>query len=672
MVIILKKYINIKHLQNKRILFLYLILIIFFILLICKIIDVEILNNDYYKDLLDSLTIKTVESNSTPRGRIFDRNYNLLVDNIGVKTIYFKREKEYNSKKLIKSIKLIKDHINLNYDLVTEDNLKDYYMFINNKDDLITTEEKKKLKERKITNKELNELIRERINIDNIDKKEAYLYYLINNGYYYEEKLIKRDASDEEYAFVASNISNLYGFNVKIEWERKYIYGDTFRSILGNISNNGIPKELKDEYISKGYKLNDIVGISNLEYQYEEYLKGEKAIYKLNDDNSYTLVKEGKRGKDIVLTIDINLQKEVENIIVEEMLHAKENDLNTSLYDGSKVIITDPNTGEILAFASKEMILKNGNYEVYDNTTSLVTEAVTPGSIVKGASISVGYKYNAIDIGEVMLDECIKIKNKPAKCSWKKGIGYINDIEALMISSNSYQFKTAIKVSGDNYQYNGDLNVSKEIFDKYRNLFNEYGLGVKTGIDLPIESSGNIGDKYDSDMLLDFVIGQYDTYTPVQISSYISTLAASGNRYKLHFLKEVRESSFDDSLGDIYLENKPILLNKISLEDKYIDRIRLGFSKVMLSLGYGYMGDIEDPSGKTGTSNSFKDTNNDGIIDRETISKAFIGYAPKDNPKFSLVVLSPHVSDLTYEDYVSNVNYKISERVSNIMPNYLK
>jgi cell division protein FtsI/penicillin-binding protein 2 len=92
----------------------------------------------------------------------------------------------------------------------------------------------------------------------------------------------------------------------------------------------------------------------------------------------------------------------------------------------------------------------------------------------------------------------------------------------------------------------------------------------------------------------------------------------------------------------------------------------------MLSLGYGYMGNVSDPSGKTGTSNSFKDTDNDGIIDRETISKAFIGYAPSDNPNFSIVILSPNVSDLNYSEYVPSVNYKISERVSNKMVDFLQ
>ena len=667
------KYISIKRLQNKRIYFLLFILIIFFILIIYKIIDIQIINNYKYKELLDELTIKTVESKSTPRGRIYDRNYNLLVDNVGIKTIYFKRDKNTSKKDLINTIKDVSKHIDIDYSSINIDQIKDYYMVIyeDNVNKLITKEENELYKERKISSYKLNELKKERITkeeLDKIDKKEAYLYYLINNGYYYEEKVIKRNASEEEYAYIASNISKLNGFNVKLEWERKYLYGDTFRNILGSISQNGIPKEKKKEYLKKGYKLDDVVGISYLEEEYDDLLRGTKSTYKLNDDNTYSLIKEGKRGNDIVLSIDINLQREVENIITEEILYAKENEINISLYDGSMVIVSDPNTGEILAYASKKYM--NGN--IVDTSEELALNAVTPGSIVKGASISTGYKYNAIDIGETMYDECIKLKNKPSKCSWKNGIGYIDDIEALMISSNSYQFKTAMLVSGNPYTYNMDFNPGKEAFDKYRGMFNEYGLGVKTGIDLPLESVGNIGDKIDGDLLLDFSIGQYDTYTPIQISNYINTIANYGNRYKMHFLKEIRYPSNNDEIGELKEEIKPVLLNKVSLDDVYINRIRLGFNKVMLSLGYGYMGNVSDPSGKTGTSNSFKDTDNDGIIDRETISKAFIGYAPSDNPKFSIVILSPNVSDLNYSEYVPNVNYKISERVSNKMVDFLQ
>lgn len=657
--------------MNKRFYFIIFLLIFSFIMIIYELTNIQIINNKKYIKKIDNLTISEVKSTSTPRGRIYDRNYNLLVDNVGVKTIYYKKKKGTGLKEQLKVIKLLKDNIEVDFSNISDINLKEYYLVMNpdKGDEKITKKEYDKYKKRELTSNDIEKLKLDRITkeeLESVNKEEAYLYYLMNRGYYYNENIIKTYASEEEYAYIAKNVDKLYGVNVKLEWERKYLYGDTFKTILGTISNSssGIPKELKNYYLSKGYSLNDKVGVSYLEYQYEDILKGEKAVYKLNDDNSYSLIKEGKRGNDIVLTIDINIQKEVEKILDEEIMNAKVNDMNTSLYDGSHVIVTDPNTGEILAFASKMIINRNGEYKLYDNAPALLTNPVTPGSIVKGASISVGYKEGAIDIGSTFFDECIKIQNTPEKCSWTTGIGLINDVEALAISSNSYQYKTAMKVANAPYYYNGPLVVDKSAFDKYRNMFNEYGLGVKTNIDLPVESIGVIGDRYDSGLLLDFAIGQYDTYTPVQISSYISTIAAKGNRYQLHLLKEIRNSSNSDEIGVLKEKVEPKLIHKVKLDDKYIDRIRLGFSKVMNVTGYGYMGSVPDASGKTGTAESFKDTDDDGLIDAETISRAFIGYAPSDNPKFTITILSPNVKYSNTSDYSSSVNFNISKRVS--------
>ena len=658
--------------SNKRLYVILSITIFCFIILIYELTSVQIIDKNKYIKKIDDLTINTVKSTSTPRGRIYDRNYNLLVDNVGVKTIYYKRKKGTSIKEQIRIIKEIKNHIDLDSDKLDLINLKEYYLVINPDkiNENLTKKELNKYKRREISERDLNRIRLDRIsdlNLKDIDKKEAYLYYLMNKGYYYNENIIKTYATEEEYAYVASNISKLNGFNVKLEWERKYLYGDTFKTILGNVSSSssGIPKELKSHYLSKGYSLNDKVGVSFIEYQYEDILKGEKAIYKLNDDNSYSLLKDGVRGNDIVLTIDINLQKEIEKIIDEEVLYAKQNDYNTSLYDGSHVIVTDPFTGEILAFSSRYVTEKNGEYKIYDNSPALLTNPVTPGSIVKGASISVGYKYGAINIGTRMLDECVKIQNTPEKCSWISGIGVIDDKEALAISSNSYQYKTSMRVANASYYYNGPLQIDESAFDKYRNMYSEYGLGVKTNIDLPIESEGVTGTKKDSGLLLDLSIGQYDTYTPVQIASYISTVATSGNRYQLHLLKEIRKSSKNEEIGDLKTKIEPKLVHKVELDDKYINRIRDGFSSVMNVTGYGYMGDVPDPSGKTGTAESFKDTDNDGLIDKETISRAFIGYAPKENPKFTITILSPNVKYSETSDYSSPVNFKISKRVAN-------
>lgn len=204
------------------------------------------------------------------------------------------------------------------------------------------------------------------------------------------------------------------------------------------------------------------------------------------------------------------------------------------------VVINDPNTGEILAMAGKQVIKKNGEYYTYDVTTGVITNSVTPGSVVKGASMLVGYNENAIEIGEYQVDECIKLYSKPEKCSWTT-LGRINDITALSQSSNVYQFKTAMKVAGYEYTYNGKFTDTEEAFKKYRKTFNEFGLGVKTEIDLPIDGIGNVGKSSEPDLLLNYVIGQYDTYTTMQLSEYISTIANGGIRYKPHLLKEVYE-----------------------------------------------------------------------------------------------------------------------------------
>ena len=496
------------------------------------------------------------------------------------------------------------------------------------------------------------------------------IYYLMNKGYSYAEKIIKNtDVKEEEYAIISENIDNLSGFNTKLDWERIYLYGDVFKSILGTVSSNnqGIPSELADYYLEHGYSLDDRVGISYLEYQYEEYLRGTKATYRVLSNNTYELLEEGKRGNDIVLTIDINLQKYVEEMLAQEVLNAK-SEPNTEYYNRSFVVVSDPNNGEILAMAGKQVQEIDGVLKVVDYTPGIVTLPVTPGSVVKGASMLVGYKYGAIDIGEYQVDECIKIKDTPEKCSWQT-MGYIDDIYALEYSSNVYQYKIAIEIGGGNYQYNQALSLDESAFDKYRDMYAQFGLGIKTGIDLPVESLGYMGKSKLPGHLLDFAIGQYDTYTPIQLSQYINTIASGGNRYKPYLLKEVYAPSEnnEEKLGALVYKSEKELLGTVDVEKKYMDRVRYGFSRVISNgLGYGYMGNYMNSSGKTGTSQSFIDNDNDGIVDTETITSSFVGYAPSENPKMSIVVVSPDISHSNnYSTYQSAVTKRISANTVN-------
>jgi cell division protein FtsI/penicillin-binding protein 2 len=660
-----------------RYLFITIIIFILFGGISLKLFQLQILNNSEYSEQLLAATENTIEGSSAPRGRIYDRNHNLIVDNEAIKTIYYKKESGVTTLEEIDLAYKVANLIEVDYSKLTDKILKDFWYASNTEEakKKITSEEKKQYSERKLDDDDLEDLIYERITeedlsiYNDLDKEAAYIYYLMNKGYSYAEKVIKNvSVTDEEYALISENIDDLGGFNTKVDWERTYPYGDTFKSILGSVSssNQGIPSELKDYYLNKGYSLDDRVGISYLEYQYEDYLRGTKSVYKVLSDNSYELVSEGVRGNDLVLTIDIELQQYLEEVLTKEVLAAKKEN-NTEYFDHSFVVVSDPNTGEILAMAGKQVVENDdGTYKVVDYTPGVVTTSVTPGSIVKGASMLVGYKYGAISIGEYLVDECIKIKSTPEKCSWKT-LGKINDLDALAYSSNVYQYKIAIRVGGGTYKYDESLSLDTSAFDKYREMYNSFGLGVKTGIDLPNESLGYAGSSTLPGHLLDFAIGQYDTYTPIQISQYINTLANGGTRYQPYLLKEVYKSSdTGESFSEKIYEATSVAQGTVDVDSKYMDRVHEGFRAVVTyGIGNGYMGNYDSISaGKTGTSQSFIDTDGDGVVDTETISTSFIGYAPYDNPKMTIAVLSPDI-DNGESETTSRINRRISSQIVN-------
>lgn len=670
-----KKYkkINYEKIINKRIYAFFVVIIFLFSILFFKLFMVMIVNSKEYDKKLASLTNKNVTLSSAPRGRIYDRNYNIIVDNKAVNTIFYKKSKGTKTKDMVRLAYKVAPHLELDFSKITLRAKKEFYLAKYSEicDKKITDDERELVRQRKLSNNDILELKIDRISLDEVNKfneddlRAAYLYYLMNKGYTYEEKVIKSEASDREFAYISESNEELDGFNTRVDWERVYPYGDTLRTILGSVSSSdqGLPREEKDYYLKLGYSLNDRVGLNYLEKEYEKYLQGEKSVYEAVNSHELKLKKEGKAGNDIVLTIDINLQKEIENIIDQYILQGKR-DANTEYYDHSSVIIQEPKTGEILAMASRKLV----GDKFVDNTNSILISPITPGSVVKGASMLVGYETGAIKFGERMLDECVKIAGAPEKCSSVLDLGVIDDITAMAKSSNVYQFKTAIRVNGQEYHRGMKLNFNQKSFDIYRNMYRAFGLGVATGIDLPIESKGYSSVDKNAGNLLDFVMGQYETYTPMQLSQYISTIANSGKRMRPHLLKEVRKATDDLSLGDILMSYKSELLNTVNVREENMRRVQEGFYAVMhMAGGYGrgYTDDRLDAAGKTGTSQSFIDTDNDGIIDTETITTSFIGYAPYNDPKITFMVTSPNSSHLTSSSsYMSLVNYRLSRAVT--------
>lgn len=651
-----KKIIETSDVIEKKINIFKFIIYIGFALIVINLFSLQVINQDDYLNKLNSKTTRIVYGDTTLRGRIYDTNHNLLVDNQLIMTITYQKVAGMSIDDEINLAYEVSNYIDLNYERLTKSYLKDFFI-LTHEDEIMkrVSKEKNLYNKRKITYNEFYTFQKESVNEDDlsiytdIDKKAIYLYFLMNNGYSYDEKIIKENCSIEEFMFFSENNHNLSGFDTKYTYGRVYMYGDTLKSIIGNVGS--IPYESKDYYLSKGYNLNDKVGLSSLEFIYDDYLKGKREVYKLIDGEKI-LIEEKERGKDLVLTIDINTQKMVDNILKEEVKKAK-NSYNTKYYKHSYVMISDT-YGSIVAMSGQEII----NKKIYDVSIGNITDTITPGSVVKGASMLVGFDTGAIKIGEVLYDECIKIKSTPKKCSVYK-MGNINDINALAFSSNVYQFKTAIKVGGGVYKYNQSLKINEKAFDTYRDYFSRFGLGVNTGIELLNESRGYKGNNRDAGLLLDFAIGQYDTYTNIQLNQYISTLARDGKRYKMHLLKEVWE---DDVLIE-KIENE--VLNEVDIPKKYIDRVKKGLKAVMTyGTGKNYVNSSKNASGKTGTSESFYDSNGDGKIDTETTSTSFIMYMPSNNPKYAISITSPNISNKS-GGYKYPINQRVIKKITN-------
>lgn len=613
-----------------------------FIFFLIRFVNIHYLDNLNYLNLYEKKTVKYLYTPNAPRGRILDTNNNIIVDNKKVPII--------NYRKLGLTTK---EEISLAYNLITilpisteatPEELKKFYLLTNNTDYLLTPEEENKYKYRELNSQDIYKIKLERIDkeINNYtlkDRLAIHTFYLMNTGYSTSTKLLLDNVSEEVCATIIE--ANLKGVTCDYKYVRVNNY-DTLKTIIGKTGQ--ITKEKAEYYDSLGYLKDETVGISGLEEYYEETLHGTPAQYQINPDNSLTLISEAKKGDDLVLSIDINIQLQVEEILLKNLKLAK-NYAHTEYFNTAYALVGNPNTGEIIA-ASGLTLLTTNNYETKKEVTSnIITHSFTVGSVVKGASHTVGYQNNAIVVGKKIQDGCVKLYSVPKKCSYKR-LGLIDDITALKTSSNYYQFLTAIKVTGNTYKPNLKLNVTELDFNKYRDTFKTYGLGDLTYIDLNNETTGIIGKTIAPDLLLNLAIGQYDTYTPVELLSYINTIATKGNRYALSFKKQ---------------QNK--LVSTVNLEQEYFNRIQEGFKEVIKSgTGRGYTNILYDPAGKTGTAEVYYDSKT------TTINSTYIMYAPTTNPKYSLVVLTPNISyNNDQVNYPAPINRYISKEISDVL-----
>ncbi|MEI5905836.1 penicillin-binding protein 2 [Bacillus spongiae] len=692
------------HIFNRMNL-LFFVVFILFTALILRLGVVQIVKGEGYEREVER-TEEVVVSTSVPRGKMYDRNGKVIVDNTPLLAITYTKSQTTKTTDIIEIARKLATMIEKNTDKVTDRDREDFLLLTEQItiDEKVPEEEQAKiLTNEKIEDpdKEIYNLARERMTeaeLNSISASELEVLAIfreMNGGYALSPQVIKVGegddestfVTDEEFAVVSENLASLPGVNTMTDWERAYPYGETLSSILGKIttSREGLPNDNLDYYLARGYSRNDRVGKSFIEYQYEDVLKGQKEKYKSITDKEGNvlqteLVQEGQRGQDLVLSLDIELQEAVDQIVEDELIRIKEAGVHP-LMDRIFFTMMDPFTGEILAMSGKQWV----DGEIVDYAMGTYTSAHEIGSAVKGATVLSGYMADVLIPGETLFDEPLTFKDTPTKNSWFNPYGgyekaWMDEKFALEKSSNSFMYKIALRLAEETYEGSGtSLGFVPDDFSTLRNYYSQFGLGVRTEIDLPGEQIGY--KQVDRDVLevepgkmLDLAIGQYDTYTPMQMLQYVSSIANGGYRIAPKVVKEIHEpNETSDELGPLAYENEPEVLNHLALSSKELEAVQEGFYRVFQG-SEGTSSDVFGPNptrseyitdyeaaGKTGTAEVVYYGPDRSKWGTETYNYSLIGYAPYDQPEVAFSVITPWASTGSVPSTYTNPNERIAK-----------
>ena len=624
---------------------------VLFAMLILRLSYLQLVQGDMFSDLVNA-TETTIVEESVPRGLIIDSEGELMVSNEALPAISYTRGQDTSGEDMVQTAQNLAKYIAIDFEDVSDRDLQDYFVAANTDviNDRLTDDEAAAADDEiyaiqvsKVTDDDLNGL-------SDQDKEAAVIFAKMNAASSLSTVMIKNDGvTTEETAVVAEHSAELPGVNVTTDWKRTYPQNSLLRSLLGSVSSTeeGIPSDQQDFYLAKGYALNDRVGMSYIEEQYEADLRGSKTTYEtevsqdgeiINSEQTYA----GEMGNTVQLTIDSEYQAELEAYATQYLEDATTEDNNT-IY----IVASDPDTGAIYALVGKK---KNSDGEIVDDALGTINAVYVSGSVVKPATISAAYGEGLLEVGSdnEITDEPLYFSGTPVKASWWFTSGndsaprILTDKQALAQSSNVYMIKLAMALGGVNY-YEPYMDLSEldtdAVYDTLRSYYAEFGLGVSTGIDLENESTGLIGaDTGDPGNALDLAFGHFDTYSPIQLNQYISTIANGGTRYALHVLDKILAPTEDEETagdGATIYEYQPTVLNELSITDEMLAEVQEGvWSVIHTSTGVGNAIFADFPievAGKSGTATVFDTLEN----------STWAGWAPYDDPEIAVSIVIP-------------------------------
>lgn len=663
---------------------LFLIVFFSFIALIVRLGYIQLVKGDDFAALVRR-TETTTTKKSVPRGSIYDSMGRIVVGNEAKLSIIYTRGLNLKSTEMIEVATKLSNLITIDTSDLKERDLKDYWFIthIDETDQLLTEEDKRKIKldglsDGQIYTMQLERIPEEAIAYSDEEKKIIAIFTKMNAAYALSTITIKnKDVSEEEIAKVSESLSVLPGVDVTADWDRTYPMGDLLKSILGTVSTekSGLPSNKVNALLAKGHSLNDRVGISYLEEKYDDVLSGTKTLIKNTTNSSREIVSSkevyaGKSGSNLILTIDTNFQKKIEQIAEEEVRNQKD-----PAADRLYIVAMNPYSGDILGITGKKRNYdENGSYsEITDDALGAINSSYGLGSAIKAATVIAGYMDGVITPSDnQIVDEPIVFEASKPKTSWfnKSEQILMDDLTALERSSNVYMIKLAMRMGGQyDYKPGGKLNISPSIFDKLRHYYAQFGLGVRTGIDLPNESSGFNGGTAEAFTALDFSFGQFDLYTPLQLAQYMSTIANGGNRIAPRLVKEIHSTDEKGGIGKLETVIDSRVMNTIQVAPGIISHVKEGLYRVTHGkdgTATSVLGEYKpEVAGKSGTVEAFYAGPIKAYQQKPVNNYTFASYAPYDKPEIVISVVAPYFISETPGEYGAKVAKKVYDAYFN-------
>lgn len=635
------------------------IIYIFGIILLLQLFNLQIIHGEEYRE--QSNTRLTRESTAVAaRGSILDRNGNPIVENsMGFSLELYKSK--VDNQTLNTTILNIVDVLEKN-----EDSYKDsfpikineeeqYYFDFDTDEKAINWKKKMKLDE-KLNAQQCIQQLKEKYeiqfdNIYQIRKVLAVRYQILQDGYSTTKSIVISNNISRKSALEFNERSeNFPGVSVVVEPIRQYTSGNLASHVVGTI---GKISEVKD-----GYNANDYIGKTGIEYLFEKYLKGQDGTKQIDMsvDGTNTeeyVTQDAVEGSDVVLTIDANLQKVTEQALANNIQKINSGGFGKKYATNSgAAIVMNVKTGEVLSMASypdfnpQDFVggISAENWEKYNTedtpqVNKTMQTAYAPGSIFKMVTAIAGLESGAITTKETINDTGVYPKYTNPKCwiytDYHRGHGRLNVSGAIQHSCNYFFYETADRMGIDTLA-------------KYAKYF---GLGTKTGIELPNETSGTLASKETKQNLyneqwyagetLSAAIGQsYNSFSLVQIAKYISMLANGGNKIQPTIVEKIINSDGTEVSRE---EIQNYIKEKAGITDENQEDISISQDNLRAILEG--MESVTDDQGGTAYS-IFKNFaisvgGKTGSAETSTgkVNAWFVGFAPYDDPQIAVVVL---------------------------------